>query len=172
MGALTFQYLTSRLTDPARLATPPIAGESGGCQSSYDRRSRYDEETGMYEAWDANNDGDGYIRKEGDSLVVFKQDGPGVIWRVWSALPQAGQIQVFIDGAPTPVIDMPFRGAHSQIYCFGRIGHKCDYRLVIHTILRRETGTKHIEMAGCNAKSQPTRADRKNGIAPERIDHG
>jgi hypothetical protein len=109
MTTLTFSNLVARLYDLKRLADPPQPGERGGCQSSYDRRSRYNKTTGLYEDWDANRDGDGYIRKEGDNLVVFEQSGPGVIWRVWSALPQAGHIQVFIDDKPEPVIDMPFR---------------------------------------------------------------
>ena len=92
MTTLTFPDIISRLYDLKRLANPPERGESGGCQSSYDRRSRYNEATNLYEEWDANRDGDGYIRKEGDKLVVFEQDGPGVIWRVWSALPQAGHV--------------------------------------------------------------------------------
>jgi hypothetical protein len=109
MVELTFQDIVSRLYDLNRLAKPPEHGELGGCQSSYDRRSRYNETTGLYEDWNANADGDGYIRKEGDKLVVFEQNGPGVIWRVWSALPLAGHIQVFIDDDLVPVIDMPFR---------------------------------------------------------------
>jgi hypothetical protein len=41
--------------------------------------------------------------------VVFEQQGPGVVWRVWSAFADVGHIQIFIDGAETPVVDVPFR---------------------------------------------------------------
>lgn len=106
---LAYRDLVRRLVDLERLAEPPLPGERGGCASSYDRRSRYDAATGRYLDWDANNDGSGFIRTEGDWIVAFEREGPGVIWRVWSALPAAGHIQIFIDGAPEPAIDMPFR---------------------------------------------------------------
>jgi hypothetical protein len=109
MASFTYADLTRRLTDLERLAEPPLAGEQGGACSSYDRRSRYNADTGAYEEWDANNDGSGFIRQEGDWIVAFEREGPGVIWRVWSALPSAGHIQIFIDDAPKPAVDMPFR---------------------------------------------------------------
>jgi hypothetical protein len=106
---LSYADLVARLTDLERLAEPPLPGERGGCQSRYDRRSRFNAETGSYEEWDANDDGSGYIRREGDWIVAFEADGPGVIWRVWSALPGTGHIQIFVDNAERPVVDMPFR---------------------------------------------------------------
>ena len=46
---------------------------------------------------------------EDDWIVAFEREGPGVLWRCWSALPGNGHVQIFIDGAPKPVVDMPFR---------------------------------------------------------------
>jgi hypothetical protein len=109
MVNLSYPDLVRRLCDLERLAEPPLPGEQGGCMSSYDRRSRYNPATDSYEHWDANDDGSGYIRSEGEWIVVFEQEGPGVIWRVWSALPSMGHVQVFIDDDPQPVLDMPFR---------------------------------------------------------------
>ena len=109
MQTLTYSDILNRLVDLERLAEPPVPGEHGGCYSSYDRRSRYVPETNSYEDWDANDDGSGFIRREDDWIVVFEHHGPGVIWRVWSALPGMGHIQVFIDDLDTPIIDMPFR---------------------------------------------------------------
>jgi len=106
---LTYADLVHRLVDLERLAEPPVMGEQGGSCSSYDRRSRYNSETATYEAWDANDDGAGFIRKEGEWVVAFEREGPGVIWRVWSALPGDGHIQIFIDDALEPVVDLPFR---------------------------------------------------------------
>lgn len=106
---LTYADLIRRLSDLERLAEPPLPGERGGCSSSYDRRSRYDAETDTYLDWDANDDGSGFIRHEGEWTVVLEQAGPGVIWRIWSALPSVGHVQIFIDDQPTPVVDMPFR---------------------------------------------------------------
>ncbi len=109
MTTLTYPDLLHRLYDLRLLAEPPQPGERSGTFSSYDRRSRYNADTGMYEEWDANDDGSGYIRKEGESIVAFEAEGPGVIWRVWSALPEMGHIRIFIDGAAEPVVDCPFR---------------------------------------------------------------
>ena len=87
---LSFKDLINRLDNLSELAAPPMTGESSGAQTSYNRDSIYNETTGGYENWDENRDGEGFIRKEGDSFVVFEADGPGVIWRVWSANPQMG----------------------------------------------------------------------------------
>ena len=109
MTELSYLDLIGRLTDLTRLATPPPRDERTGTFSSYDRRSRYNASTDQYEAWDANDDGTGVIRHEDDYVVVFEATGPGVIWRVWAAFADMGHIQIFIDDAATPVVDMPFR---------------------------------------------------------------
>ena len=48
------------------LAVLPQAGEKCAQFSSYDRKSKFDEATGKYVQWDANGDGSGILRKEGD----------------------------------------------------------------------------------------------------------
>ncbi|MEM7115149.1 MAG: glycoside hydrolase family 172 protein [Chloroflexota bacterium] len=118
MKKFTYPDLVRRLYDLEQLAQPPLANEKAGCQSSTDRSSRYDAETGQYIDWNANRDGSGYIRKEGDSIVAFEAEGPGVIWRVWSALPQMGHIQIFIDGAEKAAVDLPF------IHFFEKFGNE------------------------------------------------
>lgn len=105
----SYQDLVKRLYDLESLAVPPQDGEKSGCFSSFDRSSVYNAETGLYENWGANDDGGGFIRKEGDSIVAMELDGPGVIWRFWSALPEDGHIRIYIDHTDTPVIDQPFR---------------------------------------------------------------
>jgi hypothetical protein len=105
---LTYPDLVGRLTDLARLATLPDRGETCAQWSSYDRASRYDEKTGKYVAWDANGDGNGVIRTEGDRVVMAEMKGPGCIWRIWSAAPGPGHVKIYLDGQPEPVIDMPF----------------------------------------------------------------
>ncbi|HMO57487.1 MAG TPA: DUF2961 domain-containing protein [Roseiflexaceae bacterium] len=109
MTTLSYTDLIRRLYDLERLAQPPLPGERGGCFSSYDRASRYDAASGQYLDWNANADGTGYIRHEGDSIVAFEATGPGVIWRVWSALPGTGHIRIFIDDHAEPLVDLPFR---------------------------------------------------------------
>ena len=121
-STLTYRDLVARLSDLERLAVPPLAGERCGSQTSYDRRSVYNAETGLYENWNANRDGDGYIRMEDGHQVVFEAEGPGCIWRIWSAWPGMGHVKIFLDGASEPVMDLPF------LHLFGGVG-LLDYNL-------------------------------------------
>ena len=107
---LTYVDLVHRLTDLEQLATLPAPGEKCSQWSSYDRASRYDEATGKYVGWDANGDGDGFIRKEGDQFVFAEMEGPGCIWRIWSAEPEQGHVRIYLDGAREPTVDLPFMG--------------------------------------------------------------
>ncbi|HPD16271.1 MAG TPA: DUF2961 domain-containing protein [Planctomycetota bacterium] len=105
----TYLDLVGRLTDLEALAVLPAPGEKCQQWSSYDRASQYDEKTGKYVRWDANGDGNGIIRREGDKEVFAEMEGPGVIWRIWSAQAGDGHVRVFLDGAAEPAIDLPFR---------------------------------------------------------------
>jgi len=131
----TFTYgdLINRLYDLEYLATPPQKGEMSGSFSSYDRGARYDAENDRYLNWTANGDGGGFVRKEGDSIVAFEADGPGVIWRIWSADPQGGQARVFIDHQETPAIDMPFRDLFER---FGQFGLRMNFPDLVFTLSR------------------------------------
>jgi hypothetical protein len=106
----TYVDLVNRLTDLEHLATLPQPGETTKQWSSYDRASKYDEQTGKYVAWGANGDGGGIIRKEGNDLVFAEMEGPGCIWRTWSAKPMEGHVRIYLDGATEPVVDLPFAG--------------------------------------------------------------
>ncbi len=108
--ALTYADLVRRLTDLERLALLPPPGERCAQWSSYDRASRYDAATGRYLNWDANGDGDGFIRREGDQFVLAEMEGPGCIWRLWSAAPREGRVRIYLDGAVEPAVDLPFHG--------------------------------------------------------------
>lgn len=107
---LTYVDLIERLTDLERLALLPEPGNTCRQWSSYDRASKYDEAAGKYVKWDANGDGGGCIRREGDSFVMAEMEGPGCIWRIWSADPQQGHVRIYLDGAEKPAADLPFRG--------------------------------------------------------------
>jgi hypothetical protein len=107
---LTYVDLVKRLTDLERLATLPAPGEQCAQWSSYDRASKYDEATGRYVAWDANGDGGGIIRKEGSQSVFAEMEGPGCIWRIWSAAPKQGRVRIYLDGAAEPAVDLAFAG--------------------------------------------------------------
>jgi len=107
---LTYVDLVKRLTNLEHLATLPQPGEKCAQWSSWDRRSKYDATSGQYVGWAANGDGTGIIRKEGDELVFAEIEGPGVIWRIWSALAQEGHVKIYLDGADEPAVDLPFIG--------------------------------------------------------------
>ena len=107
---LSYADLIHRLTDLERLAVLPEPGEGCAQCSSYDRASKYDEKTGKYVAWDANGDGGGIVRVEGDTLVLGEMKGPGCIWRIWSAAPGEGRVMLYLDDAKEPSVSLPFRG--------------------------------------------------------------
>lgn len=105
---LSYVDLVKRLTDLEHLAVLPQAGETCAQWSSYDRASRYDEASGQYVAWGANGDGDKSIRQEGEQIVMAEMEGPGCIWRTWSALAQKGRVKIYLDGREEPAVDLPF----------------------------------------------------------------
>ncbi len=106
---LTYVDLVKMLTDLEGLSVLPVPGEYGRQWSSYDRASRYDETTGKYVAWEANGDGHGIIRREGNLQVFAEIEGPGCIWRIWSAKPEDGRVMIYLDGSDKPAVDLPFR---------------------------------------------------------------
>lgn len=108
--SLTYVDLVNRLAGLERLAVLPVEGERCAQWSSYDRATRYNAETNTYENWDANGDGGQFIRQENGQFVMAEMEGPGCIWRIWSARPESGRVRVFLDGAPEPTVDLPFRG--------------------------------------------------------------
>ena len=105
---ITYKDLVQRYTDLEHLAILPDASEKGAMWSSWDRASTYDEATNKYMNWFANADGTGFIRKEGSQIVMAEMDGPGCIWRIWSAGPGAGHVKIYLDKGADPVVDMPF----------------------------------------------------------------
>ena len=127
---LTYVDLVGRLTDLEHLATLPETGEKCVQWSSWDRRSKYDGASGKYVDWDANGDGGGIIRKEGDELVFAEMTGPGVIWRIWSALPKEGRVKIYLDGATEPAVDLPFIGY------FNRENEPFTYPALVHEAAR------------------------------------
>lgn len=111
---LTYEDLTRRLYDMENVAMLPLPGEKNALASSYDRASRYDEASGKYVKWDANGDGHGIIRKEGEQEVLAEMNGPGVIWRIWSATPKDGHVRIYLDGGEKPAVDLPFKAFFDQ----------------------------------------------------------
>lgn len=84
--------LLRRETDLSNL--PRLRDWTSGLQSSYDRSG-------------GNGDAQNFPAKDGATATLADMAGPGAVVRLWSANPN-GQIKIYIDGAPTPVIDVPF----------------------------------------------------------------
>ena len=77
------------------LSTLPRLRDWGAhLQSSYDR-------TG------GNGDANNYVAVDGKTATLADVRGPGALVRLWSANPH-GQLKIYIDDAPQPVVDVPF----------------------------------------------------------------
>ncbi len=106
---ISYADLVKKMTDLSSLSSPVIEGETSGEFSSYDRRSVYNELSGKYEHWDANDDhGDSLKRESDGGLILAELQGAGALVRFWSAEPRSGHIKIFIDGQSEPAVDMPF----------------------------------------------------------------
>ncbi len=105
---LTYEDLLAHMTDLDRL---PVIEPGVYCRqfSSYDRNSKYDPATGTYINWDANGDRGQYLRvdPETNEGVMAEMEGPGCIFRIWSANPQ-GVIRFYLDGDTTPTYEWDF----------------------------------------------------------------
>ena len=106
---MKYNDVVSNMVDLQSLANAPANGEKTFESSSYNKLSKYNYETGVYENWSQNWD-EGYDapRSEDGGYVIAEMQGPGAIVRIWSAQPKEGHIKIFIDGNIIPVIDMPF----------------------------------------------------------------
>jgi hypothetical protein len=106
---VTYADMVDRLVDLKRLAVLPRHGEETLLSSSYDRASQYDDATDQYINWDANNDGNGIVRLEGNRMVLADVVGAGSIVRMWSATPGNGKVSIYLDGSSKPIVAGPFK---------------------------------------------------------------
>ncbi len=105
-------YFLRRLVD-LDLLPRPEEGVRTAQFSSYDRKSRLDPASGKPLEWDSNGDAGQYLRVEPDGEAVMAEvEGPGVIWRIWSANPQ-GRIRFYFDGAEAPGLEINFNNLFS-----------------------------------------------------------
>ena len=116
---LSYADLVHRLTDLARLAVLPEAGEKCAQWSSYDRASKYDEKTGKYVHWDANGDGGGIIRKRRRKGGDGRDERPGL--HLADLVGGAGQRtrEDLSRRSAEPAVDLPFAdyfdGKHAAV---------------------------------------------------------
>ena len=112
----SYSDIVKRLWDPKSLAVSQ-SGERSEMFSSYGRKSVYNDESEVYENWNYNGDGGGYIAKIDDNgdgnaseLLIAEMSGAGYISRIWSAEPESGHLKIYVDeNEPYGyVIDMPF----------------------------------------------------------------
>jgi len=100
-GELAYKDLLGQLTDLDRLARLQT-GVRGGQFSSWHRNER--------EQWAFNADAGQYLRVEPNGeAVMMEQDGPGCIFRIWSANPM-GKLRLYLDHAATPSYELDFNG--------------------------------------------------------------
>ena len=95
---VSYENIVSKIYDLQALAELPEKGEKGALFSSYDRKSKYDHKSDSYVNWFANADWAGVVRQEGENVVLAEIDGPGVIWRIWSASLGEGKVKIYLDG--------------------------------------------------------------------------
>ncbi len=99
---LDYEYFLRQLID---LEALPKLQPGVTCKqfSSYDRRSHEPD------GWAANGDRGQYLRTEPDTgeAVMAEMDGPGCIFRIWSANPQ-GLIRFYLDGETKPTFEWDF----------------------------------------------------------------
>ncbi len=108
---LTYVDLLDKMTDVKELATLPQPGETCQQFSSYDRRSVAPDKP----QWGANGDAGKFLRKDPEGMVLADMEGPGCIFRIWSANPE-GTLRIFIDGKKKPVLECGF-----QDIVYGRV---------------------------------------------------
>ena len=97
---------------PSRAAEPPITMASLLRQES-DVSTLSDLHTwscalqSSYDRTGGDNDKGNFLSGDGKDAILADLNGPGAVVRLWSTATQ-GEIKIFIDDAPTPVIDTAF----------------------------------------------------------------
>ncbi|MCY2989150.1 MAG: DUF2961 domain-containing protein, partial [Planctomycetota bacterium] len=96
---VTYVEILHQLTDLDRLTRLQTGCAAGIC-SSWDRNSKT--------VWGANGDAGQYLRIDPNGeAVMMDSDGPGVIYRTWSANPM-GKLRIYLDGAAAPSYEWDF----------------------------------------------------------------
>lgn len=96
----SYADIVKRTYDMSQLATVPKAGEGGKQVTSYDRSSVYNEETGLYENWDANADWSGYegVNPDNGYRILANLEGPGYLTHIMTGQNWSGRLHIWIDG--------------------------------------------------------------------------
>ncbi len=105
---ITIESLLDEMISFDESANYPVIQYIAKQTSSHDRRSIAPDKEG----WFANDDGSGYERidtiKGRIEKVLFEQNGPGVITRIWlSASSKTGTLRFYFDGGTEPTIIIP-----------------------------------------------------------------
>jgi len=103
-AAIRYVDLLDRMTDIKGLAVLPQPGETCQQFSSYDRKSIAPDKPD----WGANADAGNFLRKDPEGMVLADMEGPGCIFRIWSANPE-GILKIFIDRQKEAVLKCGFQ---------------------------------------------------------------
>lgn len=118
MKGLIALLLCSSLTAAAQTGQPRVLDEQYFLQQLTDfsylpqyPRVSYSGETSTYDRTGGNNDGFGgdysFVRRNPDSsLVIFEQQGPGVIHRIWTPTPTSDTLDFYIDDSSQPAFSI------------------------------------------------------------------
>lgn len=112
---VSFDSLLREMIDRDAITRFPAKPYTTTQFSSYDRASTGPDKP---ETWFANNDFGQFVRIDenskapgGKEYVLMDAKGPGAIVRFWSANPPDNStLRFYVDGAETPVLDVPFQG--------------------------------------------------------------
>lgn len=126
----SYSDLIQRYVDLDQLALLPIEGERAIMATSRDPRSRYDSNSGHYVDWHANDDGGNILREENGEYILAEFEGPGCIWRIWTAQVGEGNVRIYLDDMDVPAIDRPFQD------CFDARSAPFDFSSLSYTAAR------------------------------------
>ncbi len=102
-----YSDVVARLYDIKWQARKENQAETSYQWSTSDRASVYNEETGLYENWDANNDGGFKMRDENNNSLTIDIQGSGYVSRLWFASVYVkGKIHIIVDGETVVSMDL------------------------------------------------------------------
>ncbi len=98
-AVISYAEIVERLYSEEWKAQKSNMGETTYQWSTTDPSSVYNEETGLYEAWDANGDGWVKFRDENNNSLTIDIKGSGYVSRIWFAqIYRGGTITIEVDG--------------------------------------------------------------------------
>ena len=95
---LTYADLVNRMTDLERLAVLPDRARRASSGPATTGPASTTRRPASTSHWDANGDGDGIIRKEGEQVVMAEMEGPGLHLADLVGPAEKGHVKIYLDG--------------------------------------------------------------------------